>query len=181
MSNVNEQSSKKQSKKDSLNATRWSFTRFFSKFCPGISLIFLYFFNSLLHSFPHFRWFTTVLAVITAVEVLGVVKVGDDSLGAVGSDRLPQSQEEEEEAIQAPPFCFPPLSHRARDGWQMFVHVCMFVCVCWTPCVSPSVAAMALYGFQHSHLCPAAQPEGDGLLTPRRDRHRRFGHTHNCF
>ena len=48
-------------------------------FVQSQPLISLYVFESVLHSFPHFRWFTTVLAVKTGVMVSGVVKVGDDS------------------------------------------------------------------------------------------------------
>lgn len=97
---INKAARNRENKKDSLSTTRWAFSLCFSYFCPTLSLIFLYFFNSVLHSFPHFRWFTTVLAVNTGVEVSGLVKVGDDSWGVVGSDRLNQSQEEERKGIR---------------------------------------------------------------------------------
>lgn len=59
----------------------------FSNVCLAASLIFLHFFIPVLLYVPHFRWLTTVLAVKMGVEVLGLVKVGDDG--------LPQSQEED--------------------------------------------------------------------------------------
>lgn len=150
----------------------------FSNFSSAVSLIFLYFFESVLLSFPHFRWFTTVLAVKTGVVSLGLLKVGDDSWGVVGSDHSPRSQEEEKQN-QIQPYILPLLKKAKNKHCGWMDGRCLHICVCGV--LDCCVVAAVLSGFQVSHWCSTALPEDDVLLTPYRQRHQRFWHTHNGF
>lgn len=125
----NEQSSETQTTiQMTLNATRWGFFNL----CPALSLIFL----SILHSFPHFHWFTAVLAVKTGVAVLGLVNGGDDSRGVVGSDHLPQSQEEGIEEKIPVPSSYSVFFHAMEHGMDgRCLCMCTYVCVCYTTLV----------------------------------------------
>lgn len=147
MRDVNEQSSKAQRAKRQPKCYQMVVI---SNFCPAISLIFLYFFNSILRTFPHIRWFTAALALNTGGEVSELVKVGDDSWGQTAYPRARRRRRG----------CdlrglYSALFFRAMEnggGWQMFVHVCACMCVLeletrqshrqWCVC----------------HWCPAALP-----------------------
>lgn len=117
-----------------------------------------------------------MLAVKTGVVSLGLLKVGDDSWGVVGSDHSPRSQEEEKQN-QIQPYILPRLKKAKNKHCGWMDGRCLHICVCSVS--DCCVVAAALSGFQVSHWCSTALPEDDVLLTPYRQRHQRFWHTHN--
>lgn len=117
-----------------------------------------------------------MLAVKTGVVSLGLLKVGDDSWGVVGSDHSPRSQEEEKQN-QIQPYILPRLKKAKNKHCGWMDGRCLHICVCGVS--DCCVVAAALSGFQVSHWCSTALPEDDVLLTPYRQRHQRFWHTHN--
>lgn len=98
-----------------------------SNLCPAISLIFLYFFNSMLRSFPHIRWFTTALALNTGGEVSELVKVGDDSWGQTA---YPRARRRRRRCDSGPSIL---LFFPSRGEWGWLADVC--TCVCMHVCV----------------------------------------------
>ncbi len=103
------------------------------------------------------------------------MRMGDDSWGVAGSDRVPQCHREGKEKKQLKPLCpafFRAMEH-GTDGRCLYMcgQIRMHVIISDCSCASLSVT---LSGLELCHCSLAALPVDDGLLTPYRDRHWRF-------